>query len=962
MPSIGAPLERSGGFAQIGHSEDVHTGVKILKAGMAVRYVPIVVAKGLCPDQASAFLNQQYRWCTGSMSLLVDRSFHEAGELSTRQKLCFWAGFLYYIATAVNAVVAPLPAIAMLWLLPEWIEPMNSIWLVGALVLWFVILPTVMSGRWRFEVLRVQHLYSFAHLVAIWHVLTGRTKEWVATGTGGAGTPLAVTIGRAVKIFVVASQLAIWIGLWRGAQTFGLGEYWAMIGLAVLGAYIQLPLLFLRTGRRPAKAAAKTPAASKVSLVAGLGAGLVPPQPRGVRIAPALRQFRPDIQGMRAVAVLLVVLYHAHVPFVRAGYVGVDVFFVISGFLITGQLMREVERTGRVSLIGFYGARIRRLFPPAALVVVVTLVAARVWDSVFHVRTVTVDALFTLGYAMNYRLAAEGVDYQNANGPVSPLQHMWSLAVEEQFYVVWPLMILGCALVARRRARAAVIAVLLVGFALSLAASIDQTVANPTYAYFGLHTRAWELALGGLIALSATMWVKLPSLLAAPLSWAGLLAIVWSAFAFDDQTPFPGVAALVPTLGAAALIAAGCRAHRGSAEVVLALPTAQGIGRFSYGWYLWHWPMVTLIPMAVGYELAWPYLVEISLLSFWFAVLTHYLLEAPSRRSRLSMTGWLGGAAVGSTSVAAVAGVVFLSLPAFVGTGAAAKGIELSQTDPAKVQRALVKGLQVTEAPRNLNPSIENASIDQPESTKNGCHADYLVVGQGACVYGKKSAKRTMVLFGDSHAQQWLPALDRQGKRMGWKVVAWTKAACPVADIAIVNDELRREFSECYDWRDRTIRRIAALDPDIVVVSQSDSVPGEQVGNTSWADATAASLARLQAEDIPVAYVLDTPIPSRDIPDCVATHLSDVGACNLDRATATRYAGRREALDETLSRRGITAWDPAEVLCTSQSCPIVVGGLLVYRDASHLSATFSEWLAPMTEPLFVRREGKEATA
>lgn len=159
-----AALRAAGGFAQIGHSEDVHTGVKLVKAGYQLRYLPIVAAKGLCPDTLPAFLNQQYRWCTGSMSLLRDRGFHEHSALGKRQKLCFWAGFLYYISTAVNAVVAPLPALAMLWVTPDWIEPANSVWLLGAVALWFLVLPAVMKGRWRFDVLRVQYLYSFAHL------------------------------------------------------------------------------------------------------------------------------------------------------------------------------------------------------------------------------------------------------------------------------------------------------------------------------------------------------------------------------------------------------------------------------------------------------------------------------------------------------------------------------------------------------------------------------------------------------------------------------------------------------------------------------------------------------------------------------------------------------------------------------------------------------------------------------
>ena len=263
-----AALVQSGGFAQIGHSEDVHTGVNLMKVGFHVRYVPIIVSKGLCPDTLAAFLNQQYRWCTGSMSLLADPSFHAAQHVSFRQRLCFWSGFLYYISTGLNAFVAPLPALAMLYLLPQWIEPMNSIWLLGALCLWFVILPLVMKGRWRVDVLRVQLLYSFAHAVAIMHVVTGRTKEWVATGTAhGRSTPLATTIGRTAKSYVGATQILIYVGLFRGAMTYGLPLYWAMIGLAVISSYVHLPVLFMSTAKKPPK-----PVTTEVTITREVGA------------------------------------------------------------------------------------------------------------------------------------------------------------------------------------------------------------------------------------------------------------------------------------------------------------------------------------------------------------------------------------------------------------------------------------------------------------------------------------------------------------------------------------------------------------------------------------------------------------------------------------------------------------------------------------------------------------------
>lgn len=260
-----AALAEAGGFAQIGHSEDVHTGVKLMKAGYQLRYVPILVSKGLCPDTLLGFLNQQYRWCTGSMSLLADRSFHADPIFTVRQRLCFWSGFLYYISTGLNVFLAPLPGLVMLWVFPHFIRPENTAWLLGALLLWYFILPTMMRGYWRMDVLRVQQLYSFAHAVAIAHVLTGRTREWVATGSANTRTtPLAVTITRVMRATVAFTQTTVWTGLAVATHRYGIQETWAMLGFALLSAYIQIPMLFLRTRAKDAKRQGSKPTIAAV--------------------------------------------------------------------------------------------------------------------------------------------------------------------------------------------------------------------------------------------------------------------------------------------------------------------------------------------------------------------------------------------------------------------------------------------------------------------------------------------------------------------------------------------------------------------------------------------------------------------------------------------------------------------------------------------------------------------------
>lgn len=666
----------------------------------------------------------------------------------------------------------------------------------------------------------------------------------------------------------------------------------------------------------------------------------------------SLRSFRPDIQGLRAIAVILVVLYHADVPGITGGYVGVDVFFVISGFLITGKLMREAVDRGRISFLSFYAGRIRRLLPAAAVVTVVTLVAARLWGSVFQIRDVGWDAVLTAIYGLNYRLAHNGVEYQLADGPESPLQHFWSLAVEEQFYLVWPLLIAGCLLVARRRFARVLLALLVIGCAVSLCASWTLTATNAPLAYFSIQSRAWELGLGALLALVATRMNRTPAWLSAAAGWAGLAAIVWSALAFTNETPFPGSAALVPVLGAVAVIAAGCAPSERGVERVLALRPMQGIGAVSYGWYLWHWPMIVLVPLMFDRTFTWWEKAELGLLGLWFAVLTYWAVESPARHAPLRRRSWLGAGAGLSSAVAGLGAVLILTVPALVGGGAAASVIALDGADAAVVRTAVGDATRTTAVPSNLQPSLDDAVHDQPASTKDDCHADYLQVEQGPCVYGDPDGSRTMVLFGDSHAQQWLPALDAQAKAQHWRLVTWTKAACPIAAYDVRNAALQRVYTECLGWRDQTVERIIAQRADLVMVSQSDTVPGTQLGNNEWGEDTVLTLRRFQTAGLPVTYIMDTPYPGVNVPECAARHLTDVGACTTPRQKAWPYVGRHEALGATLAAAGIPTIEPADWFCTARDCPAVVGNLLVYRDATHMSTAYSAWLAPMFAPLF----------
>ena len=328
------------------------------------------------------------------------------------------------------------------------------------------------------------------------------------------------------------------------------------------------------------------------------------------RVRPRSR-FRADIEGLRAVAVLWVVAFHAGLPFVPGGFTGVDIFFVISGFLITGILLHEAESGGRVAIADFYARRVRRILPATVAMVVGVALLAQVTLSPLRQADTGLDIVFTGLFVVNWHFAAQAVDYLGSQADPSALQHMWSLSVEEQFYAVLPWLVAALALLAHRRrfpVRPVMGAAVTVVLVASFAWCVHQTAEAPGLAYFSSLTRAWELGLGAALAVIAPWLQRLPRIAAALLGWAGIVLVVLAGVRIDTDTPFPGTAALLPTLGAAALIAAGTALPHAGASRLLAVRPLPRIGGVSYGWYLWHWPLLVLasewhgaaLPVAVG--------------------------------------------------------------------------------------------------------------------------------------------------------------------------------------------------------------------------------------------------------------------------------------------------------------------------------------------------------------------------
>jgi peptidoglycan/LPS O-acetylase OafA/YrhL len=697
---------------------------------------------------------------------------------------------------------------------------------------------------------------------------------------------------------------------------------------------------------------------------------------RGGRLAPT--EFRPDIEGLRAVAVLAVVLFHAEVPGVGGGYVGVDVFFVISGFLITGLLWREASAAGTVRLRRFYGARARRLLPASAAVGVITLIGSAILLSPLQARTAIGDGIASALYVGNYRFILEGDDYLAADLPPSPFQHYWSLGVEEQFYLVWPAMIIGTAwLIRRARSRTKAhapssetpyLVVLALVAAVSFAVSLVVTYVLPPAAFYSLPTRAWELAAGGLVALTAGQWRRLPALAAAIAGWGGLALILLACNWLGTTTLYPGTAALLPVLGTVLVIGAGCAAASRGCGRVLTLSSMRAIGRVSYSWYLWHWPVLILVPALLGHPLGLAPRLAAALVSGGLAVLTLRFIEnplrfaAPVRRSPLASL-LLGGVA---TAVAVGVGVTLLVwVPTPVGRGAPAAPLTITagssplggmdaydaavQQGFAQVQAAVVASAERKAVPSNLNPPLADAAAELKAMYLHGCLRNYFQGGQPECAAGDTSSKATVALVGDSHAAMWNPGFQQLAAQRGWRLEMMSKAACPLMDVPF-----RRMATHCDQWRGQIIDRLRAEHPQLVVVSMwRRYVAGHgwwlsdfTSYDPAWINSLSRLVQQLRGTGAKVLVLGPIPDPRTSVPICLSGHLDDATACSPRKSTAMNEAGIAAESATTRAAGGQYA-DVTELFCSAGRCPVIIDNTLVYLDWSHLTSQYAQVLAPV---------------
>ena len=674
---------------------------------------------------------------------------------------------------------------------------------------------------------------------------------------------------------------------------------------------------------------------------------------------------RADIQGLRALAVGMVVIYHLWPNRLTGGFVGVDVFFVISGFLITSHILSSPPVTGR-DLAVFWRRRVRRLLPASLLVLGVTAVATRIVAPASRWEDTAAQIISSALYVQNWTLASGSVDYLAAENAASPVQHFWSLSVEEQFYLVWPILFFAVFyLAARLRWSRTTSAQILVGgvFAISLAYSIYATAFTPASAYFVTPTRMWELAAGGLVATfaasraarEARSWDSLGA-------WAGIAAIVAAGVLYSGSTPFPGYTALLPVAGTAAVIWADAQQRHSPTQVLKQAPV-RVLGDLSYSVYLWHWPLIVLVPYVSGGSLSlWDkcFILAFTLLLSW---LTKKFVEDRFRTAPR-------GQKLSSTFLAATAGMAVVVL---LGAGQIAEVRHRSDVSASQVAALSQEGNECFGAAALANtaagcsaepsgpvtPAPEAAINDKSDAYADNCWSfEPTFEDHPVCTYG--SGPTHVALVGNSHAGHWLPALQALADERGWTITTYLASACNATD-ARLKFSTAEAGAGCAEWGKWVLQETSGDAYDLVVTSERVARPVEGApggaGNLAAAAAGYESyLKKWASAGTRVLVLKDTPNPlatTGSVPDCLSLHEPDYAACS---GTVGQWH-QPDPLTQAAAKLKLPTIATANMdkyFCSSGRCQSVIGNVVVYFDGHHMTSTYARTLAPYLKDVIER--------
>lgn len=657
-----------------------------------------------------------------------------------------------------------------------------------------------------------------------------------------------------------------------------------------------------------------------------------------------IKHFRPDVEGMRAIAVVMVLLYHGGIGWASGGFAGVDVFFVISGFLITGLLVKELERDGRISLLNFYARRAKRLFPAAATVIVATALLAWLTLPVTRWRETGGDLIASAFYFINWRLASRSVDYLAEDAVPSFAQHFWSLAVEEQYYIVWPILLVLAVLTLRRflGMRTVLWGLLALVAVPSLIYSMYLTQADPGPAYFVTTTRMWELAIGGAVAMSAAQWQRLSLGTARTAGWLGLFMVIASLLLISSKTPWPGYAAALPTVGTALMIIGGYRAGDAGPVMLLGRRPMVWIGGISYSLYLWHWPLIEATKAWKGYDtLPLPVAITVIAASIVLAWLTLKFIENPIRfsKQRFANSGFALATGLAFSLTGALAGGALIAAAGSSGGPAGATEHGSVAAGARSLPNGKVPTGTITDSVEWMVPLPQHAADDIPDAYANRCQVPHGTATPNVCRYGDPSSEVTLALVGDSKAIQWAPAVVAIAVKHGMRLVVYGKSSCAFS----TRDDAGAK-PDCVSWNTQVLERLLREDrPNIVLTSfsgNSTTVSEQEI------EAILRTWQALSNASVHIVGIANNPGPPNNVYECVARNLDALSLCAFPAKPGLGEASMREAATRLPSASFISLND---AICSDTTCPAVIGNVLVYRQGSHLTRTYVMTLADRME-------------
>jgi peptidoglycan/LPS O-acetylase OafA/YrhL len=630
--------------------------------------------------------------------------------------------------------------------------------------------------------------------------------------------------------------------------------------------------------------------------------------------------FRPEIQGLRAIAALLVAIYH--IWFARVSG-GVDVFFVVSGFLITHSLLNRYDREGGVQPVGFLRDLYARLGPPALLVVALTAVGAALFlphtDWPFNIHEAVSAALFL----NNWHLALNAIDYLDRGGDPRPFQHFWALSVQWQFYFGAAALFFMLRRAGRARYRRALAASLATVLVVSFCYSVYQTAHDQPFAYFNSGTRVWEFASGGLLALLQPK-AKAATRIGVALGWLGLAAIVACGALLPVATSFPGYSALVPVTSALLILSFGSTAHPASVSRLLSWRPLVAFGQISYPFYLWHWPLLILwLSYTVETHAGFVDGLAIMLVAALLSHATQALMRAEPKRFVRPASG---------AAAAALAGITLVFCLGWRAVSVARISEQLAEPVPPMSTHPGALAVGRTVAARPIFPGPFRVKSEYGPAHQDGCTQTSSGASVIRCVYGDERGDLTIAVVGNSHITHWLPALDLAGREHGWRIVLITKNDCRVhSQPAGGADDATRS---CDLWNEALPDVIHEVAPSYLFTAATRRDGSAEVFPADYSGAWA----RLVPDPSRVIAIRGTPRFPFDVATCVDLHGADSPKCQVPRQLAL---GESELdLRAQVERSGARYVDLTRYFCDERRCFPTAGNLLIYRDHNHLTPSY----------------------